>query len=575
MGVRRGDMSRLILDGNRAEAAVLVGQTRDFSAVGADQFGNDMTITPDWSVAGTGTITAGGVYTAPSGGGETTDTVTATADGLSDSADVAVKAFNASDVVAAGDEFYIGTGTTVSVPQNATKLYLGMHDLGCYTDNFGTMNATLTWDVGGSSTETVPNGCVFFALAPSGAPNAGPWPVSYPPYSLSDPVDSFRPLAVTIPPGATSVTITASGQTWGPGGGAGDSLQARYLCGPDGTNSSGATVGEYCYTISDYMKTAYHSENMRSCECWEGSLVGLFDEAAKLLELNVTDHSDAVNQATATDAAIKDLYVGEDASTQSATIDLSALFAGASGGNRMHLQLKRSDGDVIVNSDYSGNAALSEELPVTAAAHDFTVKATYDPGQGSSPQTREVDVHVVEGELVLYNESGDAIPADQELNPGDEIDLDGNPQDAVVSMDVKLTAPGSVPGKFALVYDDTDIQVFADADCTEPIMSGAPAITPSGCMTVYVKGLADSGGGEISIDLYYCPIPSRGVDAGGAGASSCAVASPLAAPLAQPAAAPGFAPLARAGETVVRQDEILYEDGKEDGKGDITDFQGE
>ena len=128
-------------------------------------------------------------------------------------------------------------------------------------------------------------------------------------------------------------------------------------------------------------------------------------------------------------------------------------------------------------------------------------------------------------------------------------------------MDVKLTTPGSVPGKFALVYADTDIQVFADAGCTEPIMSGTPAITPSGCTTVYVKGLADSGGDEIPISLYYCPIASRGVDAGGAGTSTCAIASPLAAPaaapLAQPAA-PGPVPLARAGETVTTPVEILY-----------------
>ena len=371
-------------------AAMLAGQTQQFTASGADQFGNDMTISPDWTVSGSGTISPEGVYTAAAGSGETTDTVTASVDGQSATASAVVKVFDSSDAVNAGDEFFIGTGGTFTVPEGATTLYLGMHDGGCWTDDWGTMNTTLTWNVGGSSTESVTSGCVFFAQTPSNAPTIGPW-YEYYRSALYDHPGDCGPDSVSIPPGATSVTITASGTTWGWGGGDGGD-ESDYQCGPDGSGPEGCTDPRY-------MAAAYNSENMASCDCANGSLVGLFNAGVKLLELHVTDPTDPINQATATDSAIKDLYVGEGASTQSAAVDLSTIFAPAAAGGYLHLEITRSDGDVIEETSGAGPGEVT--LPVTATAHDFAIKAWLDVEQSDgsvvAQQTVEVDVHVVEG----------------------------------------------------------------------------------------------------------------------------------------------------------------------------------
>ena len=166
-------------------------------------------------------------------------------------------------------EFLIGSGGTFAVPAGATTLYLGIHDGGCWADEWGSISATLTWDVGGSTSVSVSAGCVFFALAPSGAPRLGPYGEGYPPYQLYDYPNQCGPVAVSIPSGATSVTIAASG-TWGWGGGGGTTTQyeSQYQCGPGGSGSTGTTS-------SSYMQSAYNSQNMTSCSCPSGALVGV------------------------------------------------------------------------------------------------------------------------------------------------------------------------------------------------------------------------------------------------------------------------------------------------------------
>ena len=105
-------------------------------------------------------------------------------------------------------EFYIGSGGTFLVPTGATTLYLGFHDFQQWDDNWGSVSVSLTWQggQGGSGNATVDaTACLFLAFAPSGAEAQSQWHESG---------SQYDPVAVTVPTGATGVTITATG-TWG------------------------------------------------------------------------------------------------------------------------------------------------------------------------------------------------------------------------------------------------------------------------------------------------------------------------------------------------------------------------
>ena len=209
------------------DAAVLQGQTEQFSATGIDQFGDDMTLTGvTWSLGSgsVGGISSGGLYTAPpTVNSDSSFTVSAAAGGKTGMADLAVKHFSATDPNQEScQEFCIGTGGTFTVPSGATTLYLGIHDGGCWADESGSLAVELSWDTGDVSNCNASAGCVFYALAPSGAQGPSPW---------HDAVDSCRPTAVSVPPGATSVTIAASGEwNWGNGD--------QYHCGPTRTSET-------------------------------------------------------------------------------------------------------------------------------------------------------------------------------------------------------------------------------------------------------------------------------------------------------------------------------------------------
>jgi hypothetical protein len=71
-----------------ATASITAGQTQQFTAVGKDQNGTVMTITPTWSTTGGGTINATGLYSATTAGGPFT--VTASVGTISGSAQITV-----------------------------------------------------------------------------------------------------------------------------------------------------------------------------------------------------------------------------------------------------------------------------------------------------------------------------------------------------------------------------------------------------------------------------------------------------------------------------------------------------
>jgi hypothetical protein len=76
-----------------ANPTLTAGNTQQFTAVGKDADGNDVSITPTWSVeAGGGTIDNNGMFTAGSTAGTFTSTVKATSGGVSGTATVTVTA---------------------------------------------------------------------------------------------------------------------------------------------------------------------------------------------------------------------------------------------------------------------------------------------------------------------------------------------------------------------------------------------------------------------------------------------------------------------------------------------------
>jgi len=76
-----------------ASPTLTAGNTQQFTAVGKDADGNNVSITPTWSVeAGGGTIDANGMFTAGSTAGTFTNTVKATSGGVSGTASVTVTA---------------------------------------------------------------------------------------------------------------------------------------------------------------------------------------------------------------------------------------------------------------------------------------------------------------------------------------------------------------------------------------------------------------------------------------------------------------------------------------------------
>ena len=367
------------------DAAVLEGDTQQFTATALDQFGDELEYQPAgfaWSASGgVGSIDNNtGLYTAPSTGkgGDSSFTVTAVDpdSGVSGSANVAFKAKGTMN------EFVIGCGGTFEVPAGVDTLYFGIHDSYHWQDEWGEVSVELFWNNGDVSSCTATAACVYFALAPSGV--AGP---------SGEDVDSCRPISVSVPAGATSVTISASGSWgWGP-------EDLGYICGPAGgtTLPGGGSVQEDA-VYSSYLSTDYDSQDISPVTCRAGMLVGLWDHPARLLDLTVADHSNPSNSATAIDAAVRDLYVPEDA-TGAAQVNIAADVEPIGGLQNLHLMIQRSDGATVADQYMTQPQSYLETLTATSQDSDFVVTAWLDTnhnGQIDGGEDSEtIDVHLV------------------------------------------------------------------------------------------------------------------------------------------------------------------------------------
>lgn len=132
-----------------SSSQVAVGQTRQFTAQGKDQFGNNLAATYTWTVSGGGTINASGLFTAGAAAGGPF-TVTATSGARSGAAQISVVAANAPTVATAP----AATPAPVTA-QTANLTVLGADDGGeanlTYTWSAPTAPAPVTFSVNGSN----------------------------------------------------------------------------------------------------------------------------------------------------------------------------------------------------------------------------------------------------------------------------------------------------------------------------------------------------------------------------------------------------------------------------------------
>jgi endoglucanase len=121
-----------------ATSAILKGQTVQYTAVGKDQNGTTMTITPTWTVTGGGTISASGLFTSTTAGGPFT--VKATSGTISGSATVTVTALALTTITLTPSTSTIAMGKTVQFTAVGKD------------QNGTTMTITPTWTVTGGGT---------------------------------------------------------------------------------------------------------------------------------------------------------------------------------------------------------------------------------------------------------------------------------------------------------------------------------------------------------------------------------------------------------------------------------------
>ncbi len=200
---------------------------------------------------------------------------------------------------------------------------------------------------------------------------------------------------------------------------------------------------------------------------------------AILPPLTVSDANNTTDNVTAaaTDAVMKDLYIGEDANGHAA-IDLSALFEQLSANNnteKVKITVQRSDGEMVFTQDVSpGDSTVDDlELPVTFTDTDFTV--TLDNGQSGGSQTKEeIGVHVIT--LCADNNGDGAVNAtDEALDLQQPVALnlegDGARTEVVLSVDApdgsgeswKVVLP-AVPGVEFWTAPQGGSQLTPDAD---------------------------------------------------------------------------------------------------------------
>ena len=203
-------------------------------------------------------------------------------------------------------------------------------------DNQGSVSAEVSWDVGGGSEQTydvVATDCVDFALCQAG-----------PPGQTEKTVDSCRPIEVSVPSGATSVNISASG-TW------------SYNIDQDPGNLPAGGTGESVPTYPEYRTACLNSQNIIPDSCPIASLEGMWNPVTSL---------------TPTVAVGDTAAVAGDAETFTVTLSQKVNYT-------VTVPYNTQDGTAAAGTDYTTTSGTLT-FPAGQVIQTFTVPTQVDPG---------------------------------------------------------------------------------------------------------------------------------------------------------------------------------------------------
>ncbi len=353
------------------DAAITRGDTKQFTATGIDQFGDEMQLDDvTWSVSGGGSI-SNGLYTSTTTGDEATYAITATFGEKTGTANIAVKK-------------RVGFCENVSV-------YAGAYDE-MWWPNF----PTSTKDVDLSNYHQVTR------IELTNLDYAG---LDYHIVSFDTPSGH---VVIDFTKMAAGTFVTDLGSAVFNGG----IITKDYNPNLVVYRPPGGWEAPFSIVFSQPVENLHFTTAaINTPEGERFAIVSVYSFAPRLLELTAADHTAPSNQTTAIDAVIKDLYVAEDQSTKSATIDFSSLLPPCDDDMKkeIHLSIKRSDGLVLFDNDLIHLNNSTETLKVTDTARDWVLKEWFDAnGNGvldAGDDVREIKVHVFKAEADLNIDS--------------------------------------------------------------------------------------------------------------------------------------------------------------------------
>jgi hypothetical protein len=316
---------------------------------------------------------------------------------------------------------------------------------------------------------------------------------------------------------------------------------------PDGTNYSTFTTNPFTVTgafqFTDNFKGVpgqqgiifddqYNQQNNNNIG--QTSDDGAAVTPLQLTGLTVTDAGNSANSATASAPEpnpVPTLYVTEDASTGTATVDLSASVSASTDNALSKVGWSVTGNDASPTSGtFAGSTNPSVTLTPTAGNYEFVVTA------GQSPLTvLSVNVIIVTGQLNVIESNGTTVLPHQQaattggcvvvnndndngsLTPGPTTDgavtyVTAAPDNTYVGAisSEKDLAPIKITGSgtqlFQLKYNlggANDLKLWNHANRTDPILSGGFVTLVGGSATVYAEGLQTSAAqGADKIELF-------------------------------------------------------------------------
>ena len=333
-------------------------------------------------------------------------------------------------------------------------MYLGFHDYREWADNWGYVNVSFTWygASGGPPDCTVQaTDCLFFAFDTSGNPSPSQWGETY---------AECAPEPVTVPTGATSVSIQASGN-WGNDSGHG--LQG----GPNGYTGTPQTLE----TPSDYLNSAMNSQNITAGSFLEGTLVGTWSPDCQRAAVTVGDavavagdeEQFTVTLAPPPNAPSNWSYTVNYA-TQDGTAVAGTDYTATSGS--LNFSASQTTQTVTVQTELDGNAVDGSDLSFSVVLTDPGTSNT-PPGPGTLQFVNSSGTGLIQepsGTITIYNPDG-SVSNDGTVDVGDSAPM------------TVMASPAGADGTFSLSYDTSIFSVTTDA-------AGNNVVNPGDALTL-------------------------------------------------------------------------------------------